>query len=528
VSRAAPLGRDDAAPAPVDAPGWDVAAHSYKTFLVGAGDSIFWDNHWYSGSYGAITYGFLFYWLDQLLPAWLLVVACAGAVPVLFYLYQRDLWQIRDPWPAWLLAGTMCVYLAHGQDPFLLALALTMGGLALLARGHPVWGALLVGAGIYANPMGIVVGGVFMLADLIGRPETRRRYLVFLAVLAPFVIARLALGMAFSEPDDYLEQPARLVPLLTYTALGALLTTISTLSRRRPLIILFLTYAVVGVAAYNLPGNPLGNNIGRFFMVFGLTLFFIARRSRLRQPFTYVPVILLLAVGSLWQLASPVTHFTDRPEIAQAQRSFFTPALALAGRYYDLDHRLHVVAPRRHWEAFYLPAAGYPITRGWYRQADAIHNAFFYAGYDLAGYVTWLRDQGVEYVLVPKGPVDQWSHRERHLVETSPAFALVDQAGEWSVYRLRDARPLVVGLDGGTAHITAFGHRSLTLVVDRPGDYLIKVTWTPYWTLEGPGSLRQGAGDFTVLEAVAAGAFTLRFEVTAGAALDEIGRRLGL
>ena len=94
-----------------------------------------------------------------------------------FYLYVRDMWKIDDVWPAWGFALVMAMYLAHGQDPFVLALALTMGGLALLARRRPLWAALPVAVGIFANPMGLVVVVPFMLTDFIVRPAARRRYL---------------------------------------------------------------------------------------------------------------------------------------------------------------------------------------------------------------------------------------------------------------------------------------------------------------------------------------------------------------
>ena len=77
-------------------PGWDDAAHVYKVYLLRSGQSVFWDNYWYGGGYGAITYGVVFYWLAQFIPGKLIVVVAAGTVPVLFYLYQRDMWKIAD------------------------------------------------------------------------------------------------------------------------------------------------------------------------------------------------------------------------------------------------------------------------------------------------------------------------------------------------------------------------------------------------------------------------------------------------
>jgi hypothetical protein len=136
---------------------------------------------------------------------------------------------------------------------------------------------------------------------------------------------------------------------------------------------------------------------------------------------------------------------------------------------------------------------------------------------------------GVEFVFLADAPLDAWSRREAHILATSKDFEVVDHAGAWTVYRLRRAEPLVVGLDGGTGHVVAFGHRALALTVDRSGSYLIKVTWSPYWTLtSGAGELHRTPGRFLRLDARHAGEYTLRFDVTLGKALAQIGAKLGL
>ena len=511
-------------------PGWDDAAHAYKVLLLRRGESVFWDNFWYGGAYGAANYGFVFYLLALYVPSKLIVIASAGLLPVLYYIYQRDMWGIDDIWPAWAFAGIMSVYLAHGQDPFVLGLALTMGGLALLARKRPLWAALPMAIGIFANPMAFVVCLPFMLSDVVARPPLRRRSVWFIGALAPFIVLRVALGAAFSEPGGYLNETSQLLLYLGFALAGLALAGVNAAHPRRPFVVLFLTYAAVCVLSFVTPGSPLGNNIGRFFFVFGLPLLFLLRHSRLQRPFPYgdlavIPIVLF----GLLQISAPYSHFTRTDEWPQTRASFFAPALAAAARYYDPNYRIHVVALRRHWEADYFPAAGYPITRGWYRQADAIHNALFYTPYDAATYVAWLRRMGVQYVFLANAPLDPWSQREVKILETSPELEVVDRAGAWTVYRLRDAEPLAVGLDGGTARVTSMGHRAFTVQVDQAGTYLLKVTWSPYWTLTGgPGTLSRSPDRFLLLEAGAAGTYTLRFDVTPGKVLAEVGVRLGL
>jgi hypothetical protein len=509
-------------------PGWDAAAHLYKAALVRDGQSVFWDNYWYGGSYGAVTYGFIYYWLAQYVPARVIVVLAAGVIPPLYYIYQRGVWGIDDIWPAWLFAVVMGFYLAHGQDPFVLALALSLAGLALLASGRPLWGALPVAIGVFVNPMGLVVTGVLMLADVVARPEVRRRYLVFGAALAPAFVLRLALGWAFAEPGSYLNETSQLLVYLGFAMAGVAMAGVNAAHPRGPFVTLFLIYALVCLATFVMPDSPLGNNIGRFFMVFGLPLMFLLRHSRLRRPFPYGDLAIIpIALFALLQFSSPLDHYTNQSERAQTREAFFTPALAVAERRYDSDHRIHVVALRRHWEALHFPLAGFPITRGWYRQADAIHNDLFYTDYNAASYAAWLRRMGVEYVFLADAPLDPWSRREARLLATSAEFEVVERAGRWTVYRVVDAEGLAVGLDGGTARVTAMDHRSFSVTVDRPGTYLIKVTWNPYWELDGPGELVPGRDGFIQLQAAEAGAFTATMDISLGRVIAQARAEIG-
>jgi hypothetical protein len=304
---------------------------------------------------------------------------------------------------------------------------------------------------------------------------------------------------------------------------------------RRPFVVLFLVYAAVCVGSFVTPGSPLGNNIGRFFMVFGLPLLLLLRHTRLRRPFhsgelAIIPIVLF----ALLQFGTATSHYLNAVERPQTTRAYFAPALAAARDLYDPDYRFHVVALRRHWEALYFPEAGYPITRGWYRQADAIHNGIFYTPYAAAEYVPWLQSMGVRYVFSPvEGPLDPWSRREARLLESSPAFASVEQTGAWRIYRLLDARPLLVPqpevAGAGVGDVLSVGHQRIVFTVSQPGTYWLKVTSSPYWVLEGgPGTVHPRPDRFMDLRLGRAGNYTLRFEVTPGKALDVAAGRLGL
>ena len=313
---------------------------------------------------------------------------------------------------------------------------------------------------------------------------------------------------------------------------GVALAGVNAAHPRRPFLVLFLVYAALCVGSFITPGSPLGNNIGRFFMVFGLPLLLLLRHTRLRRPFRHGDLaVVAIAAFAILQFATATSHFFNAVERPQTTRAYFAPALAVAEDLRDPDYRLHVVALRRHWEALYFPEAGHPITRGWYRQADAIHNAFFYAPYDSDEYVSWLRSMGVRYVFLPlQAPLDPWSLPEAGLLEGSSAFRLVAQPGEWRVYRLVDAEPILVPEatgPGGPARgdISFFGHERIIFSVTAPGVYRMKVTSSPYWVLDGPGRVEPRRDRFMDLHLSRAGTYTLRFEVTPAKALDSLAGR---
>jgi hypothetical protein len=504
-------------------PGWDDAAHVYKVFLLREGQGVFWDTFWYGGSYGAVTYGFLYYWLAQYVPGPVLVTLASGLLPLFFYLYYRGAWGVDDVWPAWVFIVILCMYQANGQDPFVVALCVSMAGLALLASRRVALGALLVGIGVFANPLGLFVVGVFLLADFVGRPALRRRYLVFAAWLAPFVAVRVAVGVAFSEPVEYVNEFNQVVLFLAFAMAGLALAGLNVVHPRRPFALLFVTYAAVCVVSYLTPASPLGNNVGRFGMVFGASLLLLLRNDRLRRMFGVLPLSLVpIVLFSLLQVSSAYNHYTDHSDLRATEVEYFAPALAAAAGLHDPDYRIHVVALRRHWEALYFPEAGYPITRGWFRQADAIHNSLFYEGYSASEYLAWLHGMGVAYVFLPDQRLDSWSRHERGILIDSGLFEQVERLQGWRVYRVPSPQPLLVALDGGDAHVTKMDHLAVRFAVERPGRFLLKVTHTPYWQLDG-GSVRRGADRFTEISVPAAGEYELRFVVTRSVVLDQFG-----
>ncbi len=523
-------------------PGGDDPAHQYRITLLREGQSVIWDNFWYGGSYGAITYGVVYYWLAQWVPGPVIVALAGGSLPLLFHLHLRDVWAVASRASAWTLAGILVVYLAWGQSPFLLALCLTMAGIALLARGHPLLAAIPWAIAAFTNPLALVAGGVFVLGDLIAHRDARHGIALLALAMLPVVVARVALAAVFSAPSWEFHVPVELAGLLLFAVLGILLARGSSVVSRRPLQWVFIAFVLVILPAYLVPGMPLGSNAGRFFYVFGAPLLVaVAWPSRLPRwaPALAVAVVLAFQIAfPLWLLAR-VQHFPA------TRAAFFASALAVAERLYDPGYRYHVVTPERHWEAYYFPAAGYAITRGWYRQADALHNSELYdASLTGTAYAGWLRQMGVRYVFLPHAPLVSTARRESGILQRSRDFTVVYRDASWTVYRVVRSEPLVAPLSPlAGAGVFTLDHTTMRFGVTRPGIYRVKLTWSPYWLLSrrpdarrlrgrdglrdrsweadaapaAPAVLRKTADGFMVFDAPSAGLYTLRFDAARAA-----------
>jgi hypothetical protein len=162
---------------------------------------------------------------------------------------------------------------------------------------------------------------------------------------------------------------------------------------------------------------------------------------------------------------------------------------------------VEVVPTAEHWESDYIPKAGLPLARGWYRQIDEADNPVLYSKQlDATEYLAWLRSAAVRYVLLSTtAPLDwEGGPREARIVR-SPRSGLkaVFRSRNWTIYELPHATPLLTG----PAHpvVIAFGHTSIRGEVFAPGRYLLRNHYSPYLRLKGAGCVAPGPNGMTYL-----------------------------
>ena len=143
-----------------------------------------------------------------------------------------------------------------------------------------------------------------------------------------------------------------------------------------------------------------------------------------------------------------------------------------------------------HWPAYYLPQAGIPLVRGWFRQEDFPQNAILYGKFGPRAYMQWLRALGVRYVVLANAPPDYSSEAETDLLQSGRLpFQVVYLDRGVTIYEVPSPRPIITG--PGPASVVSMRETGMTVRVGEPGVYRIAVRSSRTGTRRAAAS-RQG------------------------------------
>jgi hypothetical protein len=216
-----------------------------------------------------------------------------------------------------------------------------------------------------------------------------------------------------------------------------------------------------------------------------------------------------------------VASFARANTDPEAARAYWQPAIGYLHAHLSPSYRVEAVDTAEHWPAAYLPDAGIPIVRGWYRQSDFPQNELLYDP-KLAAvpYETWLRQMGVKYVLLSDAPADYSSRAEAALIRSGRThLQLVYWTRHLLVYELPAATPLIVGRAPVTV-LWMYPSR-IVAVFERPGTYRVKVRWSPYWRASS-GCVSKAKDGMTLLTVRHAGLTELGFRLSVGRGLQTL------
>ncbi|HVS99375.1 MAG TPA: hypothetical protein VHE08_02555 [Solirubrobacterales bacterium] len=501
----------------------DLAAQVFHTELFQDAGLAIWNGSWYGGHY-TLNYSLLFP------PAAALVgpqVVGTGAVVASSYLFDRlvrDHWGTEARWATlWFAAGVVTL-LADGQLTFALGVAFGLAALRWLQVGRGGLAVLAAAACPLASPVaGAFLAGI-VLAGLWEPGERVYRWAIAAGAVA--LALTVVPNLAFPEPGRFPFVFSSFVAIPVWCA-GALFLTWRADGEGRVRRVI-VGYALASTLIFLIP-NALGGNAARLGALFGgplLAAALLAHRP-LPRPHPRVPVWFFTAVlavtlvGSLyWQFTASVAQIARSVGDPSTSASYFQPASRWLRAHGARGARIEVPPTANHWESAYL-APKFELARGWLRQLDTARDDIFYKEGALTerSYGRWLRTSAISYVAFPDAPLDYSSKAEARLIRAAPPYLRERfHSAHWRIFEVVGAKPLVEPLGAGRAGTVEVGRQGFSLDVTRPGEFLVRVSFTPYWSIgRGAGCLLR-RGEWTIARAAHKGIFSVDADFSLGGA----------
>lgn len=499
-------------------PGSDVAAHVYQAALYQKHGFELWNNFWYEGRYSFVTYSLLYYPAAALLGIRLLAVASIATAALAFTVVAAREWGPASRWSNRSFAVVWAGIVLSGAFPFALGAALALLALWSLQSRARVRFALLTALSFAASPVAFILLVVLLAAVALARAPKRDDLVLPVVTVSVIGVVELVLWRVFPGGGRFPFSIEELAAAATFCLLGMALTW--RVPAARVLRWIYVVYLPVLIAAFLVPSS-LGENIARLRFA-AVPLAILTLSLRRWRPFPLAAVAFVLALS--WNVAPLAASYAKGASDPAADARYWAPAVAFLQKNLDASYRVEAVDTAGHWAAAYLPAAGIPITRGWFRQEDFPRNSVLYDDeLGARSYVGWLRRMAVRYVVLPDAPLDYSAKGEARLLASGRSgLRPVFRSAHITVYAVPSPRKLVTG--PGAAHVLSFDHVRLTFSVGRRGRYRIATSWSPYWRVSR-GCIERGSDGMTVLDAPRAGTVTMRFMLGAAPALATLAGR---
>jgi hypothetical protein len=500
----------------------DLAAQVFRAELFQRAGLAIWNGSWYGGHY-TLTYSFLFPPLASLLGPQLVGTVSVVASSYFFDRLVRDRWGERARWATlWFAAGVVTL-LADGQLTFALGVACGLAALRCLQLGRDKLTFATAAACALSSPVAAAfLAGVVLVGALErGRPVNR------IAVGAAAIALGLVLlpNLAFPESGQFPFAFSSYVAIPLWCG-GALFVTRGLGEEERQLRWALIGYVAVATLLLLAP-NPLGGNAVRLGALFGgpvLAAVMLARRPRL-GALSVAVLSLAMAGGLYWQVTASVSQIARSVGDPSTSREYFEPPAQWLRAHGGTGVRVEVPPTANHWESAYL-ATQFELARGWLRQLDTTRDDIFYGDegqLTSAAYRHWLQRNAISYVALPDAPLDYSSVAERRLILSAPPYLdLRWSSTHWRIYAVHNSKPLVEPIGAAAAETLWVGRQGFRLDVTRPGDFLVRVNFTPYWSISrGAGCLLRH-GDWTLAHASHPGILRVSADFSLGRAWNAV------
>jgi hypothetical protein len=499
-------------------PGTDLAAHVYQRAVFLHDGFALWNNFWYAGRYSFVTYSLLYYPLAALLGIKLLAVATIATAALAFAVVVGREWGPIGRWSSRTFAVMWAGIVFSAAFPFALGAALALFALwALQARARGRF-ALLAALTLAASPLAFLLLVILLAGIGIARRMRPSDLVVPAVTIALAAVVEIVLWRLFPGGGRYPFSIWSLLGVATFCLIGAGVTW--RIERARVLRWVFLAYLAACIGAFAVP-SEVGSNILRLREA-SVPVIVLAVSLRRWRP---LPICLgAVALALAWNVTPHVIDTIRNNSDPAARAAYWQPAIAYLRQHLTPSYRVEAVDTAGHWPAVYLPRAGIPIVRGWFRQDDYPANAILYDKLGRTSYLRWLRKFGVRYVVLTNAPPDYTSRDEAALVESGRAgLRLVLNAPNLSIYAVPHPVGLVTG--PGRPEVVSLSRESVHLRLPAPGRYRLAVRYSPYWSAPSYACLAPGADEMIRLSVRRPGHVALRFDVSGARALATLAGR---
>jgi hypothetical protein len=495
-------------------PGADFAAHAYqRTAFLQHGFAL-WNNFWYAGRYSFITYSVIYYPLAALIGIKLLAVVTVAIAALAFTVVLRHEWGPAARWSTWTFAVFWSCVVVSGAFPFALGAALALLAIWALQTGSRWRFGALAALTLAASPLAFLLLSLVLTGIGMARWREGRKFLVPAAIIVMIGATEAVLWRLFADGGRYPFSWQELLAVCVFCILGAALTW--RVDGARPLRWLFIVYLGACLAAFAIPSS-LGENVDRLRYV-AVPVAVLALSLRQWRP---LPVaVVSLALAASWNLTPLAFSFVKTSEDPASAAGYWQPAIDYLHQHLSKSYRVEAVDTAGHWDAVYLPRAGIPLARGWFRQNDYPQNRLLYSedGFGRTAYLSWLRSLGVRYVVLTDAPPDYSARDEGKLLQSGRSgLTRVMKARHVSIYAVPSPRPLITG--PGPAGVVGLTETQVTVRAAEAGTYRVAIRYSPYW-MASAGCLDPGKDSMIRLRIPAPGTVTLSIHVNARRALD--------
>jgi hypothetical protein len=501
-------------------PGADFAAHAYQRSAFLQHGFALWNNFWYAGRYSFITYSLIYYPLAALVGIKVLAVATVAAAAFAFPIVVGREWGQTARWSSRTFSVVWAGVVLSGAFPFTLGAALALLALCSLQAGARWRFGALALLTIAASPLAFLLLTVVLAGIGLARWRDRRRFAVPAGLVVAMLGTEATLWRLFPDSGRYPFSWQELLPICVFCIGGAALTW--NVDAGRVLRWMFVVYLVGAVFVFAIP-SAVGENVARLRFV-SLPVAVLAISLRRWRPLPLVLPALLLALS--WNVTPLAFSFVKSENDQAAHRSYWQPAIVFLHHHLSLSYRVEAVDTAGHWDAVYLPRAGVPLARGWFRQNDFPQNRLLYDDEALGRgvYLAWLRSLGVRYVVLPDARLDYSSRGEAQLIRSGRSGLMpVMRSAHLTVYAVPSPRRLITG--PAAARVVELGETRVTVGVAAAGTYRLAIRYSPYWSASS-GCLDPGPDGMIRLRVPSPGTVALRFHVNARRALFAFaGRR---